>query len=67
MGRAETKLSMGSRSLIYIKMPPRNPDIQAIPLCRENPKIGRVYDAEVVSDRIAEHRPVFLYLLAQEM
>src|ERR1700730_4000593 len=39
----------------------------SIPLCRENPKIGRVYDAEVVSDRIAEDRPVFRYLLAQEM
>ena len=41
--------------------------IEGIPLCRENPKIGRVYDAEVVSDQIAEHRPVFRYLLAQEM
>ena len=38
-----------------------------IPLCLENPKIGRAYDAEVVSDRIAEDRPVFRYLLAQEM
>ena len=39
----------------------------SIPLCLENPKIGRAYDAEVVSDRIAEDRPVFRYLLAQEM
>ena len=38
-----------------------------IPSCLENPKIGRAYDAEVVSDRIAEDRPVFRYLLVQEM
>jgi hypothetical protein len=39
----------------------------AIPLCIDNPKIGRVYNAEVVGDRIAEDRPVFRHLHAQEM
>ena len=38
-----------------------------IPLRLENPKIGGVDDAEIVGDRIAEDRPVFRYLLAQEM
>ena len=38
-----------------------------IPLCLDNPKIGRVYNAEVVGDRIAEDGPVFLHLHAQEM
>ena len=46
---------------------PYDPSLLYIPLCLENPKIGRAYDAEVVSDRIAEDRPVFRYLLAQEM
>jgi hypothetical protein len=39
----------------------------SIPLRLENPKIGGVDDAEIVGDRIAEDRPVFRYLLAQEM
>ena len=38
-----------------------------IPLRLENPKIGRVDDAEIVGDRITEGGPVFRYLLAQEM
>ena len=38
-----------------------------IPLRLENPKIGGIDDAEIVGDRIAEDRPVFRYLLAQEM
>jgi hypothetical protein len=33
----------------------------------ENPKIGRIDDAEIVGDRITEGGPVFWYLLAQEM
>src|SRR5258708_14467734 len=33
----------------------------------DNPKIGRVDDAEVIGDRIAEDGPVFRHLLAQEM
>src|SRR5947209_11307217 len=40
---------------------------EGIPLCLDNPKIGRVYNAEVVGDRIAEDRPVFRHLRAQEM
>ena len=35
-----------------------------IPLRLENPKIGRIDDAEIVSDRIAEDGPVFRHLLA---
>src|SRR5437588_12903770 len=38
-----------------------------IPLRPENPKIGGVYNAEVVGDRIAEDGPVFRHLLPQEM
>ncbi len=38
-----------------------------IPLRLENPKIGRVDDAEIVGDRIAEDGPVFRHLHAQEM
>src|SRR5713101_6825663 len=41
--------------------------IQLIPLRLENPKIGRVDDAEIVGDRIAEDGPVFRHLHAQEM
>ena len=39
-------------------------DFGGIPLYLDNPKIGRVYDAEVIGDRIAEDRPVFRHLLA---
>ena len=39
----------------------------SIPLRPENPKIGGVYNAEVVGDRIAEDGPVFRHLLPQEM
>src|SRR5271166_1375864 len=38
-----------------------------IPLRLENPKIGRVDDAEIVGNRIAEDGPVFRHLHAQEM
>src|SRR5262245_31996898 len=38
-----------------------------IPLRLENPKIGRVDDAEIIGDRIAEDCPVFRYLLEREM
>ena len=41
--------------------------IDAIPLRLENPKIGRVDDAEIVGNRIAEDGPVFRHLHAQEM
>src|SRR6516165_3018493 len=37
-----------------------------IPLRLEYPKIGRIDDAEIVADRIAEDGPVFRHLLAQE-
>src|SRR5215813_8507596 len=37
-----------------------------IPLRLEYPKIGRIDDAEIVGDRIAEDSPVFRHLLAQE-
>ena len=39
----------------------------SIPLRLENPKIGRVDDAEIVGNRIAEDGPVFRHLHAQEM
>ena len=37
-----------------------------IPLRLEYPKIGRIDDAEIIADRIAEDGPVFRHLLAQE-
>jgi hypothetical protein len=40
--------------------------ISIIPLPLEDPKIGRIDDAEIVGDRIAEDGPVFRHLLAQE-
>jgi ATP-dependent DNA ligase len=40
---------------------------RGIPLRLENPKIGRVDDAEIVGNRIAEDGPVFRHLHAQEM
>jgi hypothetical protein len=38
-----------------------------IPCSRENPKVFRVYDAEIIRDRIAPGSPVFWYVLSQEM
>ena len=43
------------------------PRLAYIPLRLENPKIGRVDDAEIVGNRIAEDGPVFRHLHAQEM
>src|SRR5215471_10206743 len=45
------------------RIPSSNP---TIPLRLEYPKIGRIDDAEIVGDRIAEDSPVFRHLLAQE-
>ena len=42
-------------------------NLTGIPLRLENPKIGRVDDAEIVGNRIAEDGPVFRHLHAQEM
>src|SRR5258705_6657206 len=42
-------------------------EFYGIHLRLDNPKIGRVDDAEVIGDRIAEDGPVFRHLLAQEM
>ena len=40
--------------------------VLGIPLRLEYPKIGRIDDAEIVANRIAEDDPVFRHLLAQE-
>ncbi|MGD0025753.1 MAG: hypothetical protein ABSC37_14215, partial [Xanthobacteraceae bacterium] len=41
--------------------------IICIPLRLENPKFGRIDDPEIIGDRIAEYRPVFRHVLAQEL
>src|SRR5439155_10026643 len=60
--------------LSALRTPPRNDGacdanlgIAVLPLRLENPKIGRVDDAEIAGDRIAEDGPVFRHLHAQEM
>jgi hypothetical protein len=67
VGEVATRIVVPRRTPDFDGLKHRFAEQDAILLCLENPKIGRIDHPEIIGDRIAESGPIFWHFLAQEM